>query len=114
MADPIITPAADAAIASGAGKTSFWAAITSGASGLVGGIDWISTGGFLIALCSLCVSWYFKRGQAQRDLEFKRREDERQDKAADDAHAEHLARMRQMELESQMSRAVGVSSQVDE
>lgn len=126
MADPIFTPAVDAGIASAAGKTTFWAAITSAVSSIVGGVDWLSIGGFLIALCGLCVSWYFKRAQGRRDADFKdrqlqmdrefrQREDDRAAKAADDAHAEHVARMRREELDSQMGRAVGMqSAQVDE
>lgn len=113
MADPIFSPAADAAIASGAGKTTVAAGMTAGVTGWasnmglpswLGAIDWVSAAGLLVALIGLFVSW-----------KFKRRQDEREAKAAADAHTEHIMRMHQMELESQMRREPqNLMAQVDE
>lgn len=82
--------AVDTAVAGYASKATVAGAI-GGAAGWWSGVDWLGVIGLSIAVGGFAINGYFKRRQDRRDA--ARRADE---------HAEHVARMKRDELESQL------------
>ncbi|MCZ4330784.1 holin [Castellaniella denitrificans] len=82
--------AVDTAVAGYASKATVAGAI-GGAAGWWSGVDWLGLVGLTVAVGGFAINSYFKRRQDRRDT--ARRADE---------HAEHVARMKRDELESQL------------
>lgn len=93
MADPVFTPAVDAAIATNATKVTVAGGTVASAAGYLRGIDWMGLAGLFLAMAGVGISYYFKCRQDERDRQ----------RAADD-HAESMERRKRDEEEYQLRR----------
>ena len=81
----------DTTIAGYATKATYGAAAFAGITGWLSQVDWVSITGLIIAAVTFCTNRHYKRRQDKRD----------RDRRAEE-HAEHEARMKREELESQL------------